>query len=81
MPIQGQFFGLPVATLQPILNRYLEALTAIATRGQSYSLDGRTLTAADLDKVRQTIAELQAAITRAQGNRRTSMYAQYRTPR
>lgn len=81
MPIQGQFYGLPVSTLQSLLTSYLSALEAIATRGQSYSLDGRTLTAADLDKVRQTIAELQAAISRAQGNRRTSMYAQYRTPR
>lgn len=75
----GQFFGLPAATLQTLLAQYTAALSAVATRGQSYIIDGRSLSSADLGQIRQTIMEIQAAINQAAGTRRTSLYVGYRS--
>lgn len=67
--ISGQFFGLPYATLTSLLNSYTQALTDIATAGQSHAISGRSFTLANIAEIRRTIAELQAAINRANGTR------------
>lgn len=76
-PISGQFFGLPYTTLTALMTSYTQAMTDIATAGQSHAVSGRTFTLAQLPEIRITIAELQAAINRSQGTRirRTSGYA------
>lgn len=62
-PIKRTFFGLPLATLQQLMTDYLACLTAISKVGQSYSMGGRSFSKAQLNEVKDTIRELQAAIT------------------
>ena len=77
MAIKGTFFGLPLATLQTMQTQWLACLTGIATAGQSYQIAGRQFTRADLAEVKDTIAELQAAIDRASGTRTTYLYTNF----
>ena len=60
------FFGLPLATLQTLQTAYVAAVTALASN-QSYSLNGRTLQRADLDKVMTALGQINGAIADAQG--------------
>ena len=60
------FFGLPLATLQALQTAYVAAVTALASN-QSYSLNGRTLQRADLDKVMTALGQINGAIDNAQG--------------
>jgi hypothetical protein len=78
MAIKQTFFGLDVATLTTLRHAYLECFTAIATAGQSYSISNRNFTRADLAEVKDTIAELQAAIDYAQGKYITRTLANFR---
>jgi hypothetical protein len=55
------FFGLPLATLQTLQTAYVAAVTALASN-QSYSLNGRTLQRADLDKVMTALGQINGAI-------------------
>ncbi len=75
--ISGQFFGLPYATLTALLNSYTQALTDIATAGQSHAVSGRSFTLAQLPEIRRTIAELQAAINRSNGTRIKRTFANF----
>lgn len=63
------FRGLPLAELQELRAIYVEAMKALA-QNQSYSRPGLTLTRADIDKVRDTLAEINDAIGTAKGTRR-----------
>lgn len=73
MAVSNQFLGLDLGTLNDLKASFVECLKAIAIAGQNYTISGRTFTRADLAQVRQTIAEIQAAIdqtgSRAQGSR------------
>lgn len=60
------FIGLPFATLQTLQTAYVNAVTALASN-QSYTLNGRTLQRADLDKVTNTLGQINAAIADASG--------------
>lgn len=77
MAIKGTFFGLDLATLQSLQTQFTQCLIGIATAGQSYQIAGRQFTRADLAEVKDTIAELQAAIERAQGTRMTQTLANF----
>lgn len=77
MAIEGIFFGLDAATLATLKTNYVACLQAIAVAGQSYSISGRTFTRANLKEVSQMLAEVQAAIDRAAGNRTTSFYPNF----
>ncbi len=61
------FIGLPLATLNALQTSYVNAIAALAT-SQSYSLNGRSLQRADLDKVKATLGEINAAIADASGD-------------
>ena len=61
------FIGLPLATLQTLQTAYVSAVTALASN-QSYSLNGRTLQRADLDKVTNALGQINGAIADSQGN-------------
>lgn len=64
------FIGLPFATLQTLQTAYVNAVTALASN-QSYTLNGRTLQRADLDKVTNTLGQINAAIADASGTSTT----------
>lgn len=67
--VSGQFFGLPYNTLTQLMASYTQALTDIATAGQSHAVTGRSFTLANIAEIRQTIQELQAAINWTNGTR------------
>ena len=78
--ITGKFFGLPVATITTLLAQYVDCMTAIAVAGQSYTIAGRQFNRAQIEDVGATIAELQAALDRANGNRVTKTYMRVTPP-
>lgn len=71
------FYDLPLATLQELQAEYIAAIKAIATNGVSYSIGGRSLSRANLTEVKDTLADITAAINRANGNRRRVVYADF----
>ena len=75
--ITGAFFGVDSATLATLLTQYTACLVAIATAGQSYTIQGRQYNRAQLEEVRATIAELQAAINRAANTATTQTFARF----
>jgi hypothetical protein len=74
---RSTFFGLPIETLQELQNEYVEAIKAIATNGVSYSIGGRSLSRANLTELRDTLADITAAINRYSGTRRRTLYADF----
>lgn len=60
------FIGLDLATLTTLQTAYVSALTALASN-QSYSLNGRALTRANLPDVKDTLGEINAAIADING--------------
>lgn len=64
--MSNPFIGLPVATLSSLQTAYINCLTAIASN-QSYSLNGRSLTRANLDQVQGALANINAALALANG--------------
>jgi hypothetical protein len=52
---------------QELLEMYLQAIAAVAT-GQSYNMNGRSLTRADLAELRTTVEWLESRITAANGD-------------
>jgi len=75
--ITGAFYGVPLATLQTLQTDYTACLTAIAVAGQSYTIASRQFNRANLAEVSQTLAEIVAAIARAQGTATTQTYARF----
>lgn len=72
------FLGLPAGTLQAQLDAYLAAHLAIATTGQSYSMEGRTLTRANLADIERTIERLNAALQLANSQTATRVIPSFR---
>ena len=72
------FIGLPAATLQAQLDAYLAAHLAIATTGQSYSVEGRTLTRANLPDIEKSIERLNAALKLARNQTATRVIPNFR---
>lgn len=61
------FVGLPAATLTALQGDFINAVTAVAVAGQSYTINGRQFTRAELDVLKDTLAEINAAIDAASG--------------
>lgn len=81
MAILGTFYGLDAATLQELKADFILCLKKIAIAGQSYTIGGTTFTRADMKKVADMIGEIQAALDRANGTRRTtSTVASFKSP-
>jgi hypothetical protein len=57
------FVGLPLADLQELQGLYVQVLKDIALAGQSYSFPGRTFTRADLRAIKETLGDINLAIT------------------
>lgn len=62
--MSNPFIGLPLGTLTGLQSSYIDCLTALASN-QAYSLNGRSLTRVDLDKVQNALANINAAIALA----------------
>jgi len=74
---RSDFYGLPVATLTELRDEYVSAIKAVATNGVSYSIGGRSLSRANLTEMRNTLGDLTAALDRASGSRRRTLYADF----
>lgn len=61
------FIGIAASDLATLKTAYLAALVALASN-QSYTLNGRALTRANLSEVKATLGQLQAAIDDANGD-------------
>lgn len=75
--IQGWFFGLDAATLTSMQSEYIACIRAVATAGQSYSISGRAFTRANLPELNQTLAEITAALNRANGSTLNQTYPKF----
>jgi hypothetical protein len=71
---ENPFVGLPLVDLQRKQGLYSSAIDEIALTGQSYNVEGRTFSAADLDKIKETLLQINNAITAAtsRGSRRVA---------
>jgi hypothetical protein len=67
MALANPFIGLDSATLTTLKTQAVACLSAILTN-QSYSLNGRSLTRANLAEVKDMVGQLQAALDIANGN-------------
>lgn len=70
------FIGLPVGTLTSLQTAYIDCLTALASN-LSYSLNGRSLTRANLPDVQNALANINAALALAQGATSTSTFVSF----
>ena len=77
MAIQGIFYGLDSATLATLKDAYTNAIVAVATAGQSYSISGRAFTRANLPELNATLAEIIAAQNFANGTAITQTYPRF----
>lgn len=76
MPLSSNaFIGLPPATLAQLQQDFLDCVTAIAVGNQSYTVNGRQFTRANLSEVKATLAEITQAIRAAGGTARTTAQA------
>ena len=68
--MMNAFIGLPSATLTTLQTSYVQAITDIATTGQSIAIPGRTLSRSNLTELQQALANINEAIASASGSRR-----------
>jgi len=61
------FLGLDAATLATLKTAFTEALLAVA-KNQAYSLNGRSLTRANLSEIKTTLGQIVAAQQAADGS-------------
>jgi hypothetical protein len=60
---ENAFIGLPLLTLQSLQTAYHTAILEVVTTGQTYALEGRSRTSADLSELKKTLREISDAIT------------------
>lgn len=77
MAASGSFDGLTLDQLNSLLAVYLQCITAIAVRGTSYSIAGRSFSFPNIPEVNQTILELNYAIGKLTGARSGSARANF----
>lgn len=67
MAADNPFLDLDLATLNTLYADTLEAFKA-CLRNQSYSLNGKSVTRADINSLKQTLGDIKAAIDYQNGN-------------
>ena len=70
------FSGIDVATLTALRTSLIQGITAVA-QNQSYSLNGRSLTRADLGQLRITLGQVSAALDEANGDTAGETYVSF----
>ena len=76
--MSNPFIGLDKSILKSHLDAFMKAHLAIATTGQSYTLEGRSLTRANLPEIEKTISRLNDAIRLAGGKTATRVLPNFR---
>lgn len=74
--MENPFIGLDSATLTTLKSEALACLSAIM-KNQSYSLNGRNLTRANLNDVKATLGQLQGALDIANGTTAQTTYVSF----
>lgn len=74
--MSNPFLGLPIGTLTALQSSYIDAVTALAAN-QSYSLNGRSITRANLDQVMAALANINAAIALASNTTSSQTYVSF----
>ena len=74
--LSNPFFGIDVATLNTLKTKTLEAIQAVLLN-QSYSLNGKSVNRADLDKLNMMLGQLQSAIDDANGATTTTSFVSF----
>lgn len=67
------FSGIDAATLLSLRTSLVQGIAAVA-QNQSYSLNGRSLTRADLGQLRITLGQVSAALDEARGDTASETY-------
>lgn len=70
------FLGLDAATLTTLKSKTLDAIQAVLLN-QSYSLNGKAVTRANLPDLNQMIGQLQAALDFANGTTATNTFVSF----
>lgn len=74
--LSNPFFGIDVGTLNTLKSKVLDAISAVLLN-QSYSLNGKSVNRADLDKLNVMLGQLQAAIDDANGKTNTITFVSF----
>lgn len=74
--MSNPFIGLTTGQLSSLQSTYLDAVTALAAN-QSYSLNGRSLTRANLPDVTRTLGQINAALSIASGDTTHATYVSF----
>lgn len=74
--LSNPFFGIDLATLTALKSRTLDAIQAVLLN-QSYSLNGKSVNRADLDKLNLMLGQLQAAIDDANNQSTTVSFVSF----
>lgn len=74
--LSNPFFGIDLATLTSLKTKTLDAIQAVLLN-QSYSLNGKSVSRADLDKLNLMLGQLQAAIDDANNQSTTVSFVSF----
>ena len=74
--LDNPFLGLEAATLATFKSRVSDAILAVLSN-QSYSLNGKSVTRADLNSLTQMLGQVQWAIDDANGTARTETFVSF----
>ena len=76
MALDNPFYGIEAATLATFKARVTDAILAVLSN-QSYSLNGKSVTRADLNSLNQMLGQIQQAIDYANGTERTTSFVSF----
>lgn len=76
MAIDNPFIGIELATLQALKVKTVSAIEAVLLN-QSYSLNGKSVSRADLGRLNEMLGQLQGGIDDANGNSQTVTFVSY----
>lgn len=74
--LSNPFYGIDVGTLNTLKSKVLDAIQAVLLN-QSYSLNGKSVNRADLDKLNVMLGQVQAAIDDANGKTNTVTFVSF----
>ncbi len=76
MAIDNPFIGIELATLQALKVKTVSAIEAVLLN-QSYSLNGKSVSRADLGRLNEMLGQIQGGIDDANGDARTVTFVSF----
>ena len=76
MALDNPFLGIEASTLATFKSRVTDAILAVLSN-QSYSLNGKSVTRADLNSLNQMLGQIQWALDDANGTLRTTSFVSF----